>query len=237
MSSSPASSPLFVYVMPLWRYLAGDAPGAARAGAATGDPQRRAIQPTRAKLFVRHLRRGFHGLTRGAGRWRDEGEAVFALPFDVDAWRGLQAFAADQQYPLPTFHFGRHADRHRGLRAVWDGAHSAYVHLIKHHANRGFYLPIDFARPIEIATGRGGDDDEDDGDATVIAGSSVRLLRELNLLGPRIGMDRDLGELADAGEPFALRSEPLARVKYGWAFMRHVTRLSVQHRLPIIFDG
>src|SRR5688500_8396607 len=103
--------PLFVYVMPLWRYLAGDAPGAARAGAPTADPQRRAIQPTRAKLFVRHLRHAFHGLTRGAGRWRDEGERVFAGPFDLDSWRALQAYAADQQYPMPTFHFGRNADR------------------------------------------------------------------------------------------------------------------------------
>jgi hypothetical protein len=52
-----------------------------------------------------------------------------------------------------------------------------------------------------------------------------------------MGMERDLGDLAAAGEHFAARGGPLARVRYGWAFMRQVARLSVERRLPIVFDG
>jgi hypothetical protein len=29
----------------------------------------------------------------------------------------------------------------------------------------------------------------------------------------------------------------LQYVQFGWAFLRHVARLSVQHRLPIILHG
>jgi hypothetical protein len=115
------------------------------------------------------------------------------------------------------------------LHEVLYGTGSAFEHTVKQHETGGFYLPVDFPRPLELTV-------REDASSTILAGSSIALLRELNLLGPRVGLDRDLGELRD-GEVFAVRPEPLQYVKFGWAFLRHVARLSVQHRLPIILHA
>lgn len=222
--------PLDVYVMPLWRYLTGDYEGArkeiAEPAAATRDL---VASPAEARAFVARLRHGFRDVSRNAMRWHDRGESIFAKPFDPAAWNALRAFAADQTYPVPGFNFGREAHRHPGLHEVRFAGGSPFVHTIRQHDTGGFYLPVDFSRPLELTL-------REDASSTILAGSSIALLRELNVLGPRVGLDRDLGEL-DEGEIFAVRPEPLQWVKFGWAFMRHVARLSVQHRLPIILAG
>jgi hypothetical protein len=220
---------LVVYVMPLWRYLAGDYEAAqARFGADAGS-RALSVSPAEARTFVARLRHGFRDVSRNAMRWHDRGEAVFARPFNVESWNALRAFAADQQYPVERFNFGKESHRHPGLHEVLYGHGSAFEHTVKQHETGGFYLPVDFARPLELTV-------REDASSTILAGSSIALLRELNLLGPRIGLDRDLGEL-EPGEVFAVRPEPLQYVKFGWAFLRHVARLSVQHRLPIILHA
>ena len=221
--------PLDVYVMPLWRYLAGDYEKAqARFGADAGS-RALSVSPAEARTFVARLRHGFRDVSRNAMRWHDRGEPVFARPFDFASWNALRAFAADQQYPVERFNFGKEAHRHPGLHEVLYGNGSAFEHTVKQHETGGFYLPVDLARPIELTV-------RDDASSTILAGSSLALLRELNALGPRVGLDRDLGELAP-GELFAVRPDPLQYVKFGWAFLRHAARLSVQHRLPIILHA
>lgn len=221
---------LHVYVMPLWRYLAADYPEAQARLAPVGNPDARALTvlPAEARTFVARLRRSFGDVSHNASRWHDKGEPVFSRQFDIDAWNALRAFAADQQYPVSGFNFGKESHRHPGLHEVLYGGGSAFIHTVKQHETGGFYLPVDFARPLELTV-------REDASSTILAGSSVALLRELNVLGPRIGLERDLGELPP-GEIFAVRPEPLQWVKFGWAFLRHVARLSVQHRLPIILD-
>src|SRR5829696_3589308 len=222
--------PLHVYVMPLWRYLARDYEEAqAQLGAANPGSRALSISPAEARTFVARLRHGFRDVSRNAMRWHDKGRAVFSRTFDVDAWNALRAFAADQQYPVAGFNFGKESHRHPGLHEVLYGVGSAFIHTVKQHETGGFYLPVDFARPLELTV-------REDASSTILAGSSVALLRELNVLGPRVGLDRDLGEM-NPGEVFAVRPEPLQYVKFGWAFMRHVARLSVQHRLPIILHA
>ncbi len=222
---------LVVYVMPLWRYLAGDYEKAqARLGADAAGNRALSVSPAEARTFVARLRHGFRDVSRNALRWHDRGEPVVARPFDLYSWNALRAFAADQTYPVERFNFGKESHRHPGLHEVLYGYGSAFEHTVKQHETGGFYLPVDFARPLEL-TVRG------DASSTILAGSSVALLRELNLLGPRVGLERDLGELEAAGELFAVRPELLQYVKFGWAFMRHVARLSVQHRLPIILHA
>ena len=222
--------PLDVYVMPLWRYLAGDYEQAqARFGGAAAGSRALSVSPAEARSFVAGLRYGFRDVSRNAMRWHDRGETVFAKPFDVQSWNALRAFAADQQYPVERFNFGPESHRHPGLHEVLYGQGSAFEHTVKQHETGGFYLPVDFSRPLELTV-------REDASSTILAGSSVALLRELNVLGPRVGLDRDLGELKP-GEVFAVRPEPLQYVKFGWAFMRHVARLSVQHRLPVILHG
>ena len=221
--------PLDVYVMPLWRYLAGDYEKARSCFNADAGTRALSVSPAEARSFVAGLRYGFRGVSRNAMRWHDRGETVFAMPFDAQSWNALRAFAADQQYPVERFNFGKESHRHPGLHEVLYGHGSAFEHTVKQHEAGGFYLPVDFARPMELTV-------RDDASSTILAGSSVALLRELNVLGPRVGLARDLGEL-EPNEVFAVRPEPLQYVKFGWAFMRHVARLSVKHRLPIILHG
>ncbi len=80
------------------------------------------------------------------------------------------------------------------------GGASAFLHTVKQHDTGGFYLPVDFPRPLELTV-------REDASSTILAGSSVALLRELNVLGPRVGLNRDLGEFGP-GEVFAVRPEP-----------------------------
>jgi len=220
---------LDVYVMPLWRYLAGDYEKAQAQFGDSAGSRELSISPAEARTFVARLRYGFRDVSRNAMRWHDKGEAVFAKPFDPQSWNALRAFAADQQYPVERFNFGKESHRHPGLHEVLLGAPSAFLNLVKQHDTGGFYLPVDFPRPLELTVC-------EDASSTILAGSSIGLLRELNALGPRVGLERDLGEMRE-GEVFALRPEPLQYVKFGWAFMRHAARLSVQHRLPIILHG
>ncbi len=220
---------LDVYVMPLWRYLAGDDEGVQARVSADAGSRELSVSPAEARSFVARLRHGFRDVSRNAMRWNDRGDAVFARPFNVQSWNALRAFAADQQYAVERFNFGRESHRHPGLHEVLYGGASAFLHTVKQHDTGGFYLPVDFPRPLELTV-------REDASSTILAGSSVALLRELNVLGPRVGLDRDLGELRP-GEVFAVRPEPLQYVKYGWAFLHHVARLSVQHRLPIILHS
>jgi len=68
------------------------------------------------------------------------------------------------------------------------------------------------------------------------AGSSVRLLWELDELNLVLGMTRDWGDLK-SGERMAPDGDALGLVKYGWGVLHFVARVSVERRLPIIFDG
>ncbi len=67
-------------------------------------------------------------------------------------------------------------------------------------------------------------------------GSSTVLLRELNELNRHLGLTKDWSDLKH-GEPFSDMADPLYQVKYGWLFLQHMARLSVEHKTPIVFDG
>jgi hypothetical protein len=68
------------------------------------------------------------------------------------------------------------------------------------------------------------------------AGSSIRLLAELDELNRLLGLKRDWGELAN-GEGAAKKGDPLGSVKYGWSVLHYAARVSVRKRLPLVFDG
>ena len=210
---------LDVFVMPLSRYLAGDfVTGAERFAIETGVRYARtadkpAVPIEDARQFVAQLKRQ---LGREV-RWNDEGDTVFAKQFSLHAWHALRYFATDQTVPVPGFIFdGAHP--HPGVGTVCQTGRSPYLHLIHHDDHRGFYLPVDFPKPFAVPLG-------EDPTHGPLAGSSIKLLRELNALLPRI----------DAA--MKTSGEAVARVKNGWTFMQECARLSVQHRLPIIFDG
>jgi hypothetical protein len=61
-------------------------------------------------------------------------------------------------------------------------------------------------------------------------------MEELDRLKPLLGMTKDWAEL-EKGEGAHADGDPLGPVKYGWSVLHVAARLSVQHRMPVIFDG
>ena len=209
--------------MPLRRYLTGDF--------AAGTHQRAQARPSLTLLDARRVAADLQKqVTQRAGRlasFRDEGEPVLCEMLGYDAWHALRAFAADQQYPAAGFVFGPDSHRHPALARIWVGAKTRYPHLIRHHDNCGFYLPCDFPEPIGLASESGAKD--------ILVGSSQGLLRELTMLAAPLGMRLDQGEPGWTDQFH--RNDPLEAPKIGFAFMRWVVRMSIQSRMPVIFEG
>lgn len=227
---------LDLFVMPLSRYLCGDYTTATeRLAEKTGTRYAR-IGAEKAKMSLaeaNEMVESIKGMLRKQLgpeiRWNDAGDTVFAEQFSLDNWHALRAFAANVTQPVPGFIFDSGSSQHPGLTKIWSGTRSPYLHLIRHHDNQGYYLPTNFDQPFILPLFDAPDD------LQPRAGSSLALLRELNDLGRRIGMSKDLGE-AGWTDQFAA-DDPLESVKYGWAFMRNVAKISVARKLPIIFDG
>jgi hypothetical protein len=111
------------------------------------------------------------------------------------------------------------------LVEIWDDSQATrFGHLIKHQADGGYYLPVDFPEPIwlsyEDEEGLEDDDDFEDEDEQVVCfGSSVALQRELTELEPM---------LRDAG----LKTEH--NVYRCLATLRTAAEQSVTNDLPVI---
>ena len=136
---------LDLFVMPLYRYLAGDFKTATErfveeqaAGAKyirVGAKPNASVEE--AREFVRVLRLRLRESLGGEIRWHDEGETVYARQFDRDAWHALRPFAADQAAPVPGFSFKDDPQRQPNLKPVYNGKPSAFVHLIRHNDVNG----------------------------------------------------------------------------------------------------
>lgn len=213
--------PLNVLVMPLSRYYAGDFP-AARPDNAMPLPD--------AQQVVNQICDMLSGSLAAEVRWEDRGETVVADQLPLDHWHALRAYAADLTQPVPDFRFGPEAHRHPGLVAIWNGTPSPYVHLIVHQDHQGYYFPADFAAPMVLPIYPNVEES-----MQPIVGSSHALLRELDDLGHRLGLSRDQGQ--DGWTEQFESDDPYELVKWGWVFLHQCARLSVEHRLPIIFHG
>jgi hypothetical protein len=189
----------------------------------------------RARAFIAEIQSYLKSMTSDDVTWNEDSEAVFAAQYDNEAFLLLGAFAAYQEHPktvgfwkrtpLP-FDSQEDPEMHLGYRRVRDkNARSSYRHLIQNTVEHGYYLPVDFPHPLTLTE-----------DKSIMAGSSVRLLEELDRLGKILGMARDWAQL-EKGEGAAPEGDPLGKIKYGWSVLRAAARLSVQHRLPIVFDG
>ncbi|WP_300932204.1 hypothetical protein [Prosthecobacter sp.] len=168
-----------------------------------------------------------------ASVWDDSGETK-GEQFDYGAFNALRAFAAHQEYPRMTGVFRKKpidfnpyddSSAHPGLLKIWKGAKTRFRHLIQHADNQGFWFPVDFEHPINLNQKTG-----------LFAGSSIRLLSELNELRSIIGLTKSWTDLAD-DETVADESDPMATIKYACALMFAYADLSCERRLPIVFDG
>ncbi|RMD74727.1 MAG: hypothetical protein D6820_16175 [Lentisphaerae bacterium] len=229
---------LDIHVMPLTRFLQGDYESplermfgnkVVRIGTA-----RPSASKEEADQFVKMLQDALSRKFNTSITWHDDGDVVFSEQFDFRAWHALRAYAAHQEYPATKGIFRKterrywqeeNPEEHPGLMKIAKSAQSRFMHLVYHGDNCGYYFPADFDPPCVI-----------DPERAMIVGSSVRLLAELEMLNKSIGMKRNLGDLKE-GEAIASDDDPDGALKFGWAFMHHCATLSVEHKLPIIFDG
>lgn len=108
-------------------------------------------------------------------------------------------------------------------------------HLLFHSDAEGYYLPIDFD-DILVADGVEGGEDLPGG----LLGSSYRLLEELVLVAPALGIVMVNGQLSDAEaarvDAIACNDDGLFREMASWLVLFESARLSIQHKTAIVFS-
>ncbi|MEK7468415.1 MAG: hypothetical protein AAB074_13480 [Planctomycetota bacterium] len=217
--------------MPLWKYFAGDflspVERVFHATQRLGNPKPAAANEE-ARATVKRVQEMLREFCTGDSTWKDEGDEVFCEQYGYNEFHLLRAYAAEFEAlsgKRPDFDETADPAENPHLKKIGTGVSSDYRHLIKHSDNEGFWLPIALDRPVLI-----------DPDTYLVAGSSSYLLAELDSLAPALGMTRDWLQLA-SGEYAAPKDDPLGRTKFSWSVLHAAARLSVEHGLPIIFDG
>jgi len=217
--------------MPIWRFWAGEYTTAIeRFSESTGMPLSRVGRPKALydELESRQLAKGVRvwieqrtGITNA---WDDDGDIAFSEQFQFEAIHAVRAYAAHTESSDTPFDIIGDFHESRALRRVIAGVPTEFPHLIHHEDNQGFYVPIDFERPLKLMG------------SPPTVGSAVQLMIELANLRTGIGdfpdyIQRQNGQQDDEPHP------GMAWVKHGIAFLYHVCWTSVQTRLPIVFDG
>lgn len=105
-------------------------------------------------------------------------------------------------------------------------------HLLCHSDAEGFYVPVDFADVLF--------DESEDGELPGgMLGSSYRLLEELVLVAPALGIRLDDGQLSDAEaqrvDDVACSSEGLCRELASWLALYEAARVSIAAKTAIVF--
>ncbi|AGU48555.1 hypothetical protein VAPA_1c14430 [Variovorax paradoxus B4] len=105
-------------------------------------------------------------------------------------------------------------------------------HLLCHSDAEGFYLPVDFEEVLFA------EEDETDLPGGML-GSSYRLLEELVLVAPALGIALSNGQLSDAEAARLGASgedeEGLYREIESWLLLYESARLSIAHKTAIVF--
>ncbi len=225
---------LDVYVMPLWRFKVGD----------FHSPIEKAIG-IRPKIFgvngvvvqrpakfgwrdrwkaqrdVKAICRSVEKANGSRIRWNDEGDVVYGE--QSRGFESLRGYAKwlDCRDQFPEFRVTRDHSYPFWTVAI---ARLSCPHLVTHDCHCGYYLPCDFAEPLDV--------EPFVAYADVMTarrvGSSVRLLRELDAVQESLAVPEDYAYPAD---------DPLVGVKAAFLQLRKVAELSCRHGLPVIFWG
>lgn len=227
---------LDVYVMPLWKFKAGDfaspieeALGVAPKYASTdGLYERPASISWWARFKARReavsIRREASRQLGTALRWNDEGQVVFSCQWpNFDAIRAYAAWldrrdVVPEFTPPPNHNYSEHP-----IHEVESSVES-YPQLLRNSFHTGYLFPCEFDGVVQVDPFK----IFNHWDAWHTAGSAPRLLRELD------GIQESLR--APDEEEFD-EHDPLSPVKQDYRQLRDVLLQSARHGLPIIFWG
>ena len=159
--------------------------------------------------------------------------------------------ASIESFPYSFIHYLRRAYAHRTANTSWvavptsndvDPTADPIVerevdllrsHLLCHSDAEGFYVPVDF-RDVLFA---------DAGDSTLpgdMLGSSYRLLEELLVVAPALGICLTSGELSDDEaarvDELACSGEGLSRELCSWLALYEAARISIELKTAIVFS-
>ena len=115
---------------------------------------------------------------------------------------------------------------------VLEGATESFEsHLLSHDDAEGWYVPVDF--PLVVTS------DEDDDLPGGLLGSSQRLLAELRLVAPALGITLEGGDPTDAEaarvNAIAAARGPLWAEHEAWIALFEAARLSIRYKTAIVF--
>jgi hypothetical protein len=229
---------LDVYVMPIWKFKAGDftspleALGAAPVVVSPGGITQREpgtpasfITRWKAKRATRRLRREIEAEVGHAVEWNEDGYVAYSeqgQPFEI-----LRAYAKwlDYRDLLPTFDPPPEDDYHKHPVMTDNLARPlTYPQLVAHSCYSGYFIPTDLERVVYVER------------YTIwdtwrfkrSVGSSLRLLADLE----------QLGQVLEVDEHYQwTQGDPLAPVKAAFAQLFEIAKISRKMNLPIVFHG
>jgi hypothetical protein len=227
---------LNVYVMPLWRFKAGDirspiesaiglrpkiltADGVYKWPALGGWLERR-----RASQQVKAIRSAVEAANGNRIRWADDGEVVYSAP--SHGFEPLRAYAKwlDCRDRVPKFEPPPEGDYYKHPAMTAEVSRLSCPHLVQHDLYNGYYLPCEFERMVDVEPymifGKW--------PASRPVGSAPRLLRELEVVQAKLRVP--------GGYDYP-KDDSLLQVKRAYLQLCEVAELSCRHRLPVIFWG
>ena len=230
---------LSVYVMPVWRFKAGDfaspltklgigpvievSPGGMTVRSA--DPKIGFVTRWKARRATRSLRREIEAEIGHAVRLNDEGAVEYAE--QAYGFEALRAFAAwlDCRDRLPTFDAPPENNYYNHPAMSADlGGRATCPQIVDHSCYSGYFIPAELERVVYVepytAWGKW--------EFKHSVGSTPRLLGELEHLS-RVLADADIRRRADP--------DAIADVDVVFTQLYHVAKISRDKDLPIIFHG
>jgi len=177
-----------------------------------------------------------------------EGLPIHAEPrtLETPAWR-----ASIRSFPYSFIHYLRRAYAHRSANPSWmarplehdvdpaadplveDELYLLSSHLICHSDAEGFYFPIDFSDVLFA-------DPEDSSLPGGMLGSSYRLLEELEVVAPALGIRLIDGWLPDNEaariNELACSEEGIYRELCAWLALHEAARVSIELKTAIVFS-
>ena len=160
-----------------------------------------------------------------------------------------QSRASIESFPYSFIHYLRRAYAHRCANPSWvasalsedeDPINDPVLeaegdmlrsHLLCHSDAEGFYLPVDFNEVLFA--------DEDCGLPGGMLGSSYRLLDELIVAAPALGIRLDAGQLSDDEaariDELACSGEGMFREYCSWLALYEAARISIEYKTAVVF--